>query len=277
MPEVQRKRISPEDIRKLYWEEGLTFEQIGRRFGRRRNTIWKQAKKAGIPSRSPRNKFTKEGLQALSASRTRPFNAEITCCLSHLLGIIWGDGSTYVSRVKHQYTIYPGLSEPLADKCLLLLRTIGLNPSKVLNHREKYGEKNQWRICGNSKAFVSWLRNLKLTKLESLSSSEALLKAFWQGMFEAEGHLRKYNDRPDSWALRICNTDKGLMEWGLRAMRDLGYHPQYFVVEYDKSLRWKDRCDLTLGRKTEIASFLAPCDSYKMIKGGEFETDREGS
>lgn len=47
-----RTRIYPETLKRLYWEEGLTSQQIAQRYGSFSSNVLVLMKKYGIPRRS---------------------------------------------------------------------------------------------------------------------------------------------------------------------------------------------------------------------------------
>ena len=184
-----------------------------------------------------------------SIGQTRDF-----CCL---LGIIWGDGTIYShsKNGSHCLRICCGLDETLADECVGLLQKIGLHPHK---HLDDYFVKRHptwkpiWGVTVYSKKFVEWLRELSLSKLQPYLD-DGLVKAFWQGMYKAEGYLALQRGRR---SLYIANTNKELTEWGAKALSELGFHPKLYIVIQRKYPNWKPLYRIALLRQAEIEEFL---------------------
>jgi len=215
--------------------------------GRIENLWWYR----GLPPPSPptlgRHRTQSERERIGFANSLHP-SVELTPEFCLLLGIIWGDGTYYSLNGSSYVRISCGLSEPLANECVVLFRNVGLNPHKYLDESPtKRNWKPQWMVQVYSSVLVRWLQQLSLQYLRD-SLHDELASAFWQGMSRAEGHLHK--DR----GLSISNTNEGLMRWGCEVLGELGYHPTFHKVFYRKHPHWRPRCDIYI-KKSEVASF----------------------
>lgn len=258
-------------LERMYWDDGLSYAEIGQRFGCKLGNIYYHAKKWNIPVRHGSAALTPNAISIRRAPR-KLINKAVTPELAHLLGIFWGDGTTFISNV-YGYRVFCGLSENFADKSVALFKSIGANAHKSLISRGKW--QPNWLAQGASKDFVCWVRSLGIDDLKVMFAPPTLVQAFWQGMFEADGSLVRHKDRPDSWQFKVSNTNQELMAWGFEAFRQLGYDPYCEYVHYHDRPKWKDLVSLKLGKKDQIKSFLSVAGDYPLVKGAEFMDRRD--
>jgi len=271
-----KAKLSPQTLSKLYSQDKLSSLQIAQKFDACVSSICYWLRKWNIPTRPPRERLTVKGSEEFGLKRARKINTETNTELAELLGIFWGDGCTNSSgkRKKYNYLFYCGPNRPLAERVSRLLNNIGLNPKQKLVH--DHNKSWLWIVFGASKNFCSLVQNTTVRSLQTTFDSTELKRAFWQGFTEAEGSLYKCKDRRDSWHLRIVNTNRDLMEWGLEVFKELGYHPRFRVRKYRDKPHWKPLYQIELGRKGEIFDFLSPISS-SLDKHGFLEERQRSS
>jgi len=211
---------------------------------------------SGLPHPKLGRPVSDEAKAKISQARTLTPSLRMGPRLCYLLGIIWGDGTTHCNSKNGScyVRISCGLDEAMASECEKLLKQIGLSPRKYL-YLNRSWQKPQWIVKAYSKQFVQWLSELTLDTLKSLQSEEAI--AFWHGLFRAEGHMDRRG------RLHISTVNKELMEWGVRLLSELGYHPKLYTFIHREHPAWKPLYRLSLLRHQEVSDFLSGVGKWR--------------
>jgi intein-encoded DNA endonuclease-like protein len=156
---------------------------------------------------------------------SKKFEPRFDEALGYVLGVVYGDGSVYVTRKydKKRKKFYPmwmvtiGAGYDLV-KTFAETLTLVIGKSRPL---PLYFDKsrNVWRITAYSKPFVSWVKSLTHNKLRDfLLDNRQFAKGFLRGFFDSEGgptirqYMTKYGKPQIECTIQVYNTKKELLD-----------------------------------------------------------------
>ena len=213
-----RKFVSKDILEKLYWGEGLTIKEIGKKLPVCHEVVWKSMIHFNVPRRGKGE-----------TSILKP-NLEMNKNLAYLIGAILGDGYIFDNgKGRYYIDINAGLSKKFAERCSNCLREMGLNPNMYLikNHI-KNGGSAYWRVVVFSKIFIKWLKKTGIKELDWLFNSDNVKIEFVRGFADAEGWTQKERH---TIRVKAGNTDKKLIDFVYKLLSETGFHPIIYKWE----------------------------------------------
>lgn len=177
----------------MYWEEGLSINQIAKRLGVSYTTVWDWMAMYGIPRRNRR--------EATRLRCEKKLPDEITEDLAYIFGVYLGDGSVFRNEEMYSYGFQLQVKDyEFACSVRDVLKRLGLNP--------KLYEYKLYRVFCYSKQLYERLTQTPID--EPLRWSPDLQGAFVRGLYESEGCIY-FNGY--SWYVHVvCNTNTKLMD-----------------------------------------------------------------
>ena len=222
---MKRTQVSREDLIFLYHGLNLSQRKIAKMYNIDQSTVCKLMKRYNIVTR--KNK------------KVVDFNKKKT--LSYILGVVKGDGWLIINKKLKRYEI--GLrvvSSKFALEFLKSLKEVGLKPrTRMVNNR-------YYEVLANGKSLCMWIKNIDLN--EYLKDEEQKIQ-FLKGFYESEGCCY---DR-----IRMFNTDRELMQFVFKILKDLGFHPK---IKCRIRPKYKPIYVVSINRRGEIERF------FKMVK-----------
>lgn len=140
--------------------------------------------------------------------------------LSYVLGVLYGDGYTYIHRNSHVIGLKAKDREFVVAFCEAMNK-INLHPYIDLQQRKYY------RATISSKRFFEWFRKVELGKIESLVSGHEV--DFIRGVFDSEGTLGRRKDK--NWlSLSINDTNFKLLQLIRKLLFKLGFRTNIYKI-----------------------------------------------
>jgi len=178
-----RARILDGELRELYFGQGLTLEQVARRFAVAPTTIGRRFRDLGIPAR-PRG--------PVPGSRSSTMPIEWTAELAYAVGLIATDGNLSPK---------PGRLSIMSNDVDLLdavRRSLNLTVS-ITPHKGGYGHRCH-RLAWSDRCSYDWLITVGLTPAKSLTLGplaipDEYFADFFRGCIDGDGSIVTYVDR----------------------------------------------------------------------------------
>jgi intein/homing endonuclease len=204
----------------LYWRNGLSLEEIARRFGVSKETIRSRMKKLNIP----RRKGGELGV---------PINPD-TC---YVLGALVGDGYVQRNKANRNYEI----NLQTTDRIFAIRVKQKLDKLRIPSwlfcpkRRTKAGNTVYW-LYFVRKRIYDLVKQIRLNPdiLKVLLKTADEVREFIHGFYDAEGCF----DR-DGYRIELDNTNRRLMEIVYDFLVKLGYKPKFYNYEYHKIPKYR--------------------------------------
>ena len=203
-------RPSEEVIRELYWCRRKSLRKVACELGCTHATIRYWMKKFGIPRR---HRYLKPNI-------TPSGN------LAYILGVLKGDGCTYIRRTQKQVGWIQLTQTRLefARSFEKALRGIGLHPYTISRSPTQPNRRTCYTTYANSIKFVKWYRGLTLEKIEKIvRRRRTFVKEFIRGFYESEGNNFIRRGHKKGWEISIVNKNRDLLSLVDLLLSDLGF------------------------------------------------------
>jgi len=251
-------RIDPEEVERLYWEEGMTQEEIAKKMNSYQSSIYRCMKRNNIPTRKKYDHLLKS--PDLSPTPT----------LSYIVGVVEGDGGVIKDRRDYKVRMF-STSKEFIESFKNSLEEMGLNTNVCVCSSDTCKQGYRYLVKAFSKEFYNWYKKLSTSDIEELAlKNKEHAKSFVRGAYESEGSV--WYDKRNGCKLQITNTDEKFVEVVEKAMKKIGFEPKKYIHEEENG---KDLCRLYLSRYASVTDFLErvnPCIKGEMEKGDRSNT-----
>lgn len=241
--------LPEEELKRLYWNELKSLQEIGNIYNCCSVTIMRWMAKRGIPRRTRKEFF-----------HIKP-KLELTPNLAYIVGVVLGDGNISGNRVTLAVT-----DEIFALSFKNALEKIGLHPHSFV---KKISVKNpnwkdQYVIRAKSKLFCNWVQSLTFTEIHRLP--DELFINFVRGFYESEGCFTLNGYFP-YFALKMTNTNKELLAIIWDRLKRMGFSFKWHVDMDKGKPSSKDAYEIRLFKKDHVKGFFEavnPCIKNKI-------------
>ena len=156
--------------------------------------------------------------------------------LSYVIGVLMGDGWTYIDKRGSGYICLQQTREEFAKSFYNALMSLGLTPKMYIIPKEGgdyicgnkvKSRKDQILVRACSRAFVEWYRSSSLEEISQIVlSSKSTAKEFVRGFYESEGTnyvSRTSRGRP-YWVIELTNSNLEILKLVKKAIEKIGFH-----------------------------------------------------
>ena len=133
--------------------------------------------------------------------------------LAYVIGVLHGDGSLYIDKMKHgyQYKIQLGVED------YEFAETFSKNMARLLNRKvvkpKWYKSDNRWATVYTSKAFYTWYKQQNLESLKPyIEYSKETVANSLCGLYDSDGGHYVYKKGRNS-EISLYNNDKDLLRY----------------------------------------------------------------
>lgn len=224
--------ISPKDaLTDLYIKQGKSSVEIAREFNRNLRTVQNWLKKYSIS----RNHSLSISLSRLDLRywvyKEGQWRPKPSLELYYILGVLKGDGITYIYKTKYGATHYRILLDvtklEFAKSFQNALNKIGIKKPYFHQPPKRENRLGQYVVCAHCMPFVQWYRSLTLQDLEKeLGKDDDFVVQFLRGFYESEGSLAHPDGKRNK--VRIVNTDRDLLVLVQKLINKLGFHTSFY-------------------------------------------------
>jgi len=213
-----------ETLKKLYWDEGMSMTEIGKKYGVSNMTILYWMNKFGIERRYT----SRKGPPTIEPDLSLDLN------MAYVLGVCKGDASVDSNP---SWKISLGCNDrKFRDSFYKGLEKIGLNPRK----KQDSDSTQKYWVRANSKKFCKWFNGLDIDFFHSLLEKESLCAEFIRGLFESEGSLYKPKSSNFRW-VSYSTTEKEMAGLMKKGMEILGVKfVKFYKIDSGKEQRFTD-------------------------------------
>ncbi len=210
--EHKKIKLDANKIKKLYWEENKSINEIANELGVSYTKIREDMIKNNIKRRDNKE-----------CSLNKP-NLKKTKNLCYILGILKGDG--YLYRNKSNYCIaLESIDLDFINSFKNALKKINLTSGGPYERKRSERRNKIYKIEARSKIFFKWFKNLNFKKIEKVIKEVNGEIEFIRGVYESEGsYFLTKKRRP---ILAIGSTNKEVLVFIKRTVEILKLSPTF--------------------------------------------------
>ena len=233
-----------EELRRLYWEEGKTIEEIARLKKRVPTAIWGRMARYGVPRR----------VSSKNGGLLRPPDLSPSSELAYLLGVRYGDMGLckYINKknprnVKYLVGLHCKDREFVEEfeRCLV----------KILHEKDRYSIQRKKDglfdlTVGNKGLYLFFTRSLKEHKVIIEEYPAHFLRAF----FDSDGGVYGYTSH--KWPMiEVFNINLPLLQYAKDLLEKKFGIDSYIYIKPRARSNWLDSYRLAIFRKDSVSKF----------------------